>query len=122
MHIDAVIRQLTNLRQDRSLLFSAQQHGPQLRIRSMYRYIERRQPLLQNAFPFLVCQVSKRYVVAMHKREAKIVVHKIERFAHLLGLLVYKAEDALVLARVYLIAEVELEAEAGILIDALAKG
>src|SRR5205807_1659228 len=65
--------------------------------------------------PLRRSEIGQRDIVAVHEREAEIVVHEVERFSHLLRLLVNEAEDALVFAGMDLVAEIELEGEAGVL-------
>ena len=120
--IDPVVGQFADLRQNGGRLAAAEEHSAEVGIGGMHGDIERGEPLFQNARPLLVGEVGERDIVAVHEGEAEIVVHQVERFAHLFGLLVDEAEDALVLAGVDLVAQIELEVQSGVLIQPFAQG
>src|SRR5262249_47045849 len=83
-----------------TVIFRISQHdGAKLRLGCMNGDVQRRQPLFDDPLHLRFVDVRERQVISKKERETIVLILDVEGTTNILRILVYKAEDALILAR-----------------------
>ena len=96
-------------------VFVAQQRAPELRLGRLHGDVDGADAQVDDALRLALGEVRERDVVAHEEAQARVIVLKIERVAHIRRHLIDKAEQAVVRAGARLVHQVGIKIEAEIL-------